>query len=64
MNRVFPSPHNNAMTEPARFNNVVSFPWAIADLLSGAFQKSKVDPRPASMSNPTRWATSSNRPVP
>ena len=28
------------MIEPAKFNNVVSFLWAIADLLNGAFQKS------------------------
>jgi len=27
--------------EPAKFNNVVSFLWAIADLLNGAFQKSE-----------------------
>jgi len=54
------------MNEPAKFNNVVSFLWAIADLLNGAFQKSefqkiilmerfneksKVDLRPAAMSN-------------
>lgn len=29
------------MQEPAKFNNVVSFLWAIADLLNGAFQKSE-----------------------
>jgi type I restriction enzyme M protein len=29
------------MNEPAKFNNVVSFLWAIADLLNGAFQKSE-----------------------
>lgn len=29
------------MIEPAKFNNVVSFLWAIADLLNGAFQKSE-----------------------
>lgn len=28
------------MNEPAKFNNFVSFLWAIADLLNGAFQKS------------------------
>ena len=52
------------MIEPAKFNNCVSLLWAIADLLNGAFQKSecyllmerfneksKVDLRPASMSN-------------
>ena len=32
-----PSPSN----KPATFNNVVSFPRAIADLLNGAFQKSE-----------------------
>jgi type I restriction enzyme M protein len=30
------------MNEPAKFNNVVSFLWAIADLLNGAFQKSEL----------------------
>ncbi len=29
------------MNEPAKFNNVVSFLWAIADLLNGAFKKSE-----------------------
>jgi type I restriction enzyme M protein len=29
------------MNEPAKFNNVVSFLWAIADLLNGAFTKSE-----------------------
>jgi len=29
------------MIEPAKFDNVVSFLWAIADLLDGAFQKSE-----------------------
>ena len=29
------------MIEPAKFNSVVSFLWAIADLLNGAFQKSE-----------------------
>ena len=29
------------MNEPAKFNNVVSFLWSIADLLNGAFQKSE-----------------------
>jgi len=29
------------MIEPAKFNNVVSFLWAIADLLNGAFKKSE-----------------------
>jgi len=29
------------MIEPANLNNVVSFLWAIADLLNGAFQKSE-----------------------
>ncbi len=36
-------PHKspNSMIEPAKCNNVVSFLWAIADLLNGAFQKSE-----------------------
>ena len=29
------------MNEPAKFNNVISFLWAIADLLNGAFKKSE-----------------------
>ena len=29
------------MNDPAKFNNVVSFVWAIADLLNGAFKKSE-----------------------
>ena len=29
------------MNDPAKFNNVVSFVWAIADLLNGAFRKSE-----------------------
>ena len=29
------------MNEPAKFNSVVSFLWAIADLLNGAFKKSE-----------------------
>ena len=29
------------MNEPAKFNSVVSFVWAIADLLNGAFKKSE-----------------------
>ena len=29
------------MNEPAKFNPVVSFLWAIADLLNGAFKKSE-----------------------
>ena len=29
------------MNEPAKFNNVVSFLWSIADLLNGSFQKSE-----------------------
>jgi type I restriction enzyme M protein len=32
----------NPTLEPAKFNNVVSFLWAIADLLNGAFQKSEL----------------------
>jgi len=38
-----PSPHQTStpMHEPAKFNNVVSFLWAIADLLNGAFKKSE-----------------------
>ena len=31
----------NSMNEPAESNNVVSFLWAIADLLNRTFQKSK-----------------------
>ena len=31
----------NPALEPAKFNNVVSFLWSIADLLNGAFQKSE-----------------------
>lgn len=30
------------MNEPAKFNSVVSFLWAIADLLNGAFKKSEL----------------------
>jgi type I restriction enzyme M protein len=30
-----------AMNEPVKFNNVVSFLWAITDLLKGAFKKSE-----------------------
>lgn len=29
------------INEPAKFNTVVSFLWAIADLLNGAFKKSE-----------------------
>ena len=29
------------MSPPANFNSVVSFLWAIADLLNGAFKKSE-----------------------
>lgn len=29
------------MNNPSQFNTVVSFLWAIADLLNGAFQKSE-----------------------
>ena len=31
----------NPTVEPAKFNTVVSFLWAIADLLNGAFKKSE-----------------------
>ncbi len=30
-----------SMNDPAKFNSVVSFLWAIADLLNGSFKKSE-----------------------
>ena len=30
------------MNDPAKFNNVVSFVWAIADLFNGAFRKNRI----------------------